>query len=104
MKPTKPLTDSWPTTALSYYLGRLNKACDVYAIVDNGRFIGSDMIDFRTGLAVSADRDPRIPYDDAVRNLMDGMLESAGEERYELAAMVRDLLKILGVDTLNLSH
>lgn len=98
MKAEKPMSEVWPDGSVSYRLGVIENVCEIHAIIHDGQFIGSDMKELDSGIVVSAERDKNLPHDQCVRQLCDGMLSCANEERYELAAVVRNLLKILGID------
>lgn len=99
IKSQQPIVDGWPEGSQAYRLGVLEGVCEVWAIVKDGVFIGSDMHEMDTGMVLSAKRDLKKPHDQCVVDLCNGMLESAKDERYELAAVVRNLLHVLNVDT-----
>lgn len=70
---------------------------DVYIHVQDGQLLGADLVCKSEGISIECEVDMSLTNEDRIKGLLNGLVASLKSERYELACVVRDTLKALGI-------
>jgi excinuclease UvrABC helicase subunit UvrB len=89
------------TAKKEVYVGTLNDL-EVWIHIRSNELVGASLVNRLFGVSVECDVMPGTTNEQRVQGLLKGLKSAAKEEQYELACIVRDTLKALGLNPLTI--